>query len=901
MALRIAKASPVSPEQGLHQAEMAFEAGNYARASEILSHTGDEEASPLPFKLLSYALLKQERLEEAILAAVKVIERSPFEGTGFNLLGVILHRFGQYALAEKFFRRVLVLDPDHPEARLSVVDCMQRKTGVIPEAFAPILALLEFEPQGDATTLKGFGIQAYERKLLEQAANCFFRALEQTPEDAELYRYLAMVLMDQEKLDKAMLATAQSIRLAPMEANGFNMMGVILTRLGEGESAKKFFKRTLQLDPQHPTATVSLQSLEKHTFEASETDLSAIEILLELGTPRISLCLIAKNEEKFLAGCLESVQDAVDEIILVDTGSTDRTIEIAEQWGAKVFHFPWCNDFSAARNESIQHATGDWILVLDADERLDRESLEALRRLSWHPKAGGFGLVIDNLLGENETSKQLQTAVILRFFRNLPSMRYEGSIHEQIIPAIQRTGMPQFESKVRIIHLGYLKDTITERDKNHRNLGLLINQAEAEPQNPYTHFNLGQTHRMLGNFQEAERSFRQSLQLLKERHEPLSTPYYLTLYLNLALLYHEHKHYEQALEVCRESIPLYPDYPDLHFVKGLSLMEFGRFQEAIQAMSSALIGQGKVFAAGSDPGASSYKAYQTLGVCYARTGNFAQARHFFQKAVQETPKPLADLHLNLGRIALQEGNFRESLGHFADALEIEPDNSQTLQSASFAYRNLGLLEEAIQTAEQAVLNHPEAPEARLFLSEALLAARRIEESLKVAEEELALHPSAAARQSVGLAKLLLGDRPGCRQLWEGEDRLFLDWLEGKAIEFPAEITPRWLGYAQTLLRTGQAESLARMVQDADRLAQALPKFALGLGQLLLEANLTEWAMSVLLAFREKNPQDPMVFYLLGESCIKEHLIEDARLMLEHALQLNPSLTMARRRLLALPV
>ena len=86
--------------------------------------------------------------------------------------------------------------------------------------------------------------------------------------------------------------------------------------------------------------------------------------------PKLSLCMIVKNEEKFLAGCLESVKNIVDEIIIVDTGSTDKTIEIANSYNAKVYHFEWKNDFSLARNESIKHATGDWILILDADERL---------------------------------------------------------------------------------------------------------------------------------------------------------------------------------------------------------------------------------------------------------------------------------------------------------------------------------------------------------------------------------------------------------------------------------------------------------------------------------------------------------------------------------------------------
>src|SRR5713226_2024289 len=95
----------------------------------------------------------------------------------------------------------------------------------------------------------------------------------------------------------------------------------------------------------------------------------------------ISLCLMVRNEEHDLPGCLQSAGDLVDEIIVVDTGSTDRTKEVAASFGAKVFDFPWCDDFAAARNECIRHATGEWILWMDADERIDEANREKLRGL----------------------------------------------------------------------------------------------------------------------------------------------------------------------------------------------------------------------------------------------------------------------------------------------------------------------------------------------------------------------------------------------------------------------------------------------------------------------------------------------------------------------------------------
>ncbi|MBI2656740.1 glycosyltransferase family 2 protein, partial [Candidatus Woesearchaeota archaeon] len=117
--------------------------------------------------------------------------------------------------------------------------------------------------------------------------------------------------------------------------------------------------------------------------------------------PTISLCMIAKNEEKFLEQCLNSVKDIVDEIIIVDTGSTDKTKDIAKKFNAKVYDFKWIDDFSAARNESIKHAAKDWILVLDADEILDEEGRKAIRELVNNKENDAYLLLQKNYTNES--------------------------------------------------------------------------------------------------------------------------------------------------------------------------------------------------------------------------------------------------------------------------------------------------------------------------------------------------------------------------------------------------------------------------------------------------------------------------------------------------------------------
>jgi len=119
-----------------------------------------------------------------------------------------------------------------------------------------------------------------------------------------------------------------------------------------------------------------------------------------MGTSTVSLCMIVKNEEAYLADCLASAKPFVDEMVIVDTGSTDRTVEIAQRFGANVFHFPWCDDFAAARNESLRHASGDWILEVDADERVPPELAQEIRAAIETAAPGHFLLPFDNYIGD---------------------------------------------------------------------------------------------------------------------------------------------------------------------------------------------------------------------------------------------------------------------------------------------------------------------------------------------------------------------------------------------------------------------------------------------------------------------------------------------------------------------
>lgn len=227
----------------------------------------------------------------------------------------------------------------------------------------------------------------------------------------------------------------------------------------------------------------------------------------------LSLCMIVRNEEQWLGRCLASVNGVVDEVVIVDTGSTDRTLDIATAYHPVVIHHAWQDDFALARNAGLERATRDWILVLDADEELEAESGRRIREVIAGTSADGLTLCVRNLMPEGELQTH-EDLMITRLFRNRPDYRYEQPIHEQIRPSIERHGGTVAATDLVIIHHGYAQKSAQGRDlRAERNLRLLEKALAASPTDPYLHYQLGVTHKSLGNNQAAYASLRRAVEL----------------------------------------------------------------------------------------------------------------------------------------------------------------------------------------------------------------------------------------------------------------------------------------------------------------------------------------------------------------------------------------------------
>lgn len=292
-----------------------------------------------------------------------------------------------------------------------------------------------------------------------------------------------------------------------------------------------------------------------------------------MSSPTLSACLIVRNESLVLDRCLASLSGVVDEIVVVDTGSTDATPQIAAGFGARICRHAWQGDFSAARNVGLDVATSDWILAIDADEYVDAGSRHHVRAAVDHTDADGILLTVRNLLAPDDLIQSAESRIV-RLFRRRDDIRFAGIIHEEVTAAITRRGGRIAGSPIVIVHDGYASDTTQGAGtRAERNLPLLLRAAADTPLDPYLHFHLGATYQHLGRHADARRHLQQVWQL---PHEGLNTEILANAAVRLAQLALADRRHESVVRYAGRALELEPHHVLAHYLAGLALMRLGR-------------------------------------------------------------------------------------------------------------------------------------------------------------------------------------------------------------------------------------------------------------------------------------------------------------------------------------
>jgi glycosyltransferase involved in cell wall biosynthesis len=351
--------------------------------------------------------------------------------------------------------------------------------------------------------------------------------------------------------------------------------------------------------------------------------------------PKLSLCMIAKDEADQIGRCLTSVKEAVDEMIVVDTGSTDATAAIAAQLGARVADFPWDDHFGAARNFSLELATGDWILVLDADEALEPAGRERLRRIIHNdePVEGYFCKLLNYVSVSDWT--EVNPGMVFRLFRNKPEYRFQGAIHEQIINVIAG-GNPQAKLAVRedlqILHYGYLKDAAWLKAKRQKYLSLVERALASAPEDRLLRYEYGEELFHAGRYQEA-------LTELARAGDGLDPQVHFMpkLLRMLILSYLALQQYDAALQLVHRSIGLLPLYADLYHLGGVIYREKQDFPQAVAYFKKALAQPEQPAFYASVDGVRGYRTFYELGQIADENADATTALEYYTQSVKHHP------------------------------------------------------------------------------------------------------------------------------------------------------------------------------------------------------------------------------------------------------------------------
>ncbi|WP_427156881.1 tetratricopeptide repeat protein [Aliinostoc sp. HNIBRCY26] len=393
----------------------------------------------------------------------------------------------------------------------------------------------------------------------------------------------------------------------------------------------------------------------------------------------LSLCMIVKNEATTLSKCLSSVKDVVDEMVVLDTGSIDRTPNIAQEFGAKVHYFAWCNDFSAARNAALKYVTGDWVLVLDADETLTPKIVPQIKEAIARDE-----YLLINLVRHEVEAEQSPYSLVSRLFRNHPDIRFDRPYHALVddsVAEIIKT-QPQWEigylPGVAILHSGYQKTAIAQNDKYTKAQTTMEGFLAKHPNDPYVCSKLGALYVEMGKINQGMELLKRGIAACKENYEIL---YELNYHLGIA--YNRLNNSPQAMSHYQAAIKL-PIYP---------MLKLGAYNNLGNLLKAAgdINGAKKAYETSLKIDPNFATGHYNVGMIYKSLGMFTDAIASYQRAIRLQPK-YAEAYQNLGVVLLKVGNVQASITAFKNAILLhEQNNPDEAKRLRQGLREMGLV------------------------------------------------------------------------------------------------------------------------------------------------------------------------------------------------------------------
>ena len=513
--------------------------------------------------------------------------------------------------------------------------------------------------------------------------------------------------------------------------HALNNLGALKQRTGELQEALAYYQQAVVIAPEveaigenvrrvrellNRESHIGNQSREVELQESSETD-----VVGDGG--RLTLCMIAGNEGHRLGKCLESVKGLVDEIVVVDTGSTDNTVEIAKEYGATLGYFEWCDDFAAARNESLKLATGDWIMWLDPDDILPRECHAKIRSAMQR----GLGKNVAYYWILDDQGYEPVTCLQMRLFPNVQGLKFTMPIHEQITPSLAELGVRTEATDIRVEHTGYSSPEVVDQ-KQVKYLRIMESWLEKYPDDYIVRSHAAMTYYIRGRLQESIEAYQKILadgRVQQDKNLVIQTT--ATLYLGRCFM--RLKQYDDALPYLLDAQKLDDQYAVTNLTLGECYTRMNRAEDAIVALDQALAFENQVTFSATDPVALQYSIRFFKGQNLEALGQLEDAIVWYKNA-SEIDKTRGGAHGRLSSVYRRLGMNEDAVMALETALQCEPDNAQHRFNRGTFYLEAGEMDHAVRWFKKALESDPTKPEPYLNLG---YVARR-QGDVKTAEE-----------------------------------------------------------------------------------------------------------------------------------------------------------------------
>jgi glycosyltransferase involved in cell wall biosynthesis len=496
-------------------------------------------------------------------------------------------------------------------------------------------------------------IAYYRLKKFEEALGILKEGRTVCTDNTEITRTLGLIHAENKQYLKAEMAFAEAHEKGSTEA--LFDLAILYQSLFKIYAAEQTLLEYLKLYPEHNDSLQLLQEIRSYPFYGKPE-------------PKLSAAMIVKNEEEMLAECIESFREAVDEIVIVDTGSTDRTVEIAQQYQVQLYHHKWKDDFSEARNFSISKVTGDWVLIIDADERMERADIPKVRMSKWQDKYNAVCFAVFSSLPGHAGGADFGKHYSPRLFKKRDDIYYYGIVHNLLnVPTNIAV------SEIRLYHLGYDLDRGKMLKKFNRSITLLQKQVKDQPDDPFVLMNIAQMYLSRNFANEGEPYALKCVSLLENNPEDREH-LLLMAYYQLSLVGLHRREYQKCIEYCQKALHRKPNYIDVLLTLGYCYYNMQEYDKAIETLDKYLTCRQELLnkeefnllilsKLGSD-----YEAEYVLGEIYRQKKDYQTAKKHYGNALNSNTFYWC-IHNSLGKIFLEEHNYSAATASFENAIK----------------------------------------------------------------------------------------------------------------------------------------------------------------------------------------------------------------------------------------